>query len=262
MSLSRATGQNLPDVKSLDNRLELAALLAKSPLDSEQRTALLGRFRAELYDYCIRMTGQQSRAQDSIDEVINALAPRINQYETWKQLRVVLFATLRSFNADIWNADTGHLSNLQIDSPAYQAQLKPQAMAMETVQNLEQRIRRLPPWEREPLLLSYRCHFTFAEIGMIMSNPIESIDSGLRSGMERLTRDLGLTADIVQKTILWLPAFAPMNTHAEPTHDLSEVIRGLRTPVSLWRSGIRRWMTMTIVATLVYVVYYFFVKSS
>lgn len=102
--------------------------------------------RPQLYDYLMRMTGDVTRALDTIEELYRVVAPQASHYKSWSQFRTLLYTTVRNFNLDAWNAETSNLEN---------SGLKKITDIDLMYTKIDQYIRLLPGQHRETLICSY-----------------------------------------------------------------------------------------------------------
>jgi DNA-directed RNA polymerase specialized sigma24 family protein len=182
--------------------------------------------RQELYDYLLRMTGQISRSDETVDEVFQAFTEdMLETIHTFQELRVSLYVTARKFNADIWNADTSKLINLGLE-PLTSEGKSVATPDLQKFSSIDVRLRSLPPREREILILSVRLGFKREDLRDITGFSNQDIeDSVSHAGLAIGDFDL----------LKAMPAHPLPERSRQETQNLSIVMRGIKTkPVGVW----------------------------
>lgn len=189
--------------------------------------------RPRLFDLSVRMTGQLNRSQESVNEVATVLHPLLAQYQTLSALRVEFYRTLRSFNADIWNADIRLLTH-----PGGESVRGPGGDG--ATDNL---LRTARPDLREVLLLTQVCRFSVAEVATIMGVSESWVSEALSSFQEPLDKLFA------QHQLIPLPV-----SSAHHTADLSVLIQELRETRLSW-AGRHKWVLIALLAIAIVAAY-------
>ena len=193
---------------------------------------LLELERPELYDWMLRMTADQHRSLEGVDEVLNSVESSDEEFSELESLRACLYRTARNFHADAWRTSTSLLSNalLEPDFSAASGGLDPKRR--EEFARIDHFVRQLPPEEREVLLLVRRYDFSVQVAADVVGSEEDLVKEHLRGVDEGLS---ALGGGLV-KLMGDLPLH-PMPTPAPQTStNLSEMIHDLREA-----RGFRHW---------------------
>ncbi len=200
--------------------------------------------RLDLYDYLLRMTGQVSRSDDTVDEVFQAFTEEmLESITSYQELRVSLYVTARKFNADIWGDDTSKLANQSLESLDGSEKTEGWQKFGET----DVRLRSLPSKQREVLLLRERCHFSQGEISEI---------TGMTESL--VGEQLGLAIKIIPnlELVKMMPHHPLPEKSRLETQNLSIVMRGIKTkPVGVWSPGKLIFIFLILILSVVWFLY-------
>lgn len=208
-----------------------------TPLTKEW-SAFFEQQKAELFDYLTRMTGQMSRAMDTLAEIQTVMGSSSDLTLDKILLREAVFTTARSFNADIWNAETSQLSTGGTrHGPEFEAS-----------KELEGALQRLAGPEREALLLLGRLRFNEVQASRIMGISETQFQSVLTTGIQGMKTALAGKPSALSfvfsehsrhEWVLLVAAvkgFTPLELSRHRTADLSEIMQELRESRLGWVS--------------------------
>jgi RNA polymerase sigma factor (sigma-70 family) len=201
---------------------------------------LLELERPELYDWLLRMTADQTRALDGVDEVLNSVESSEEDFADLENLRACLYRTARNFHADAWRAPTSLLANALIEGESSQDLTKDSNKDGKGIDperrddfaTLDKFVRQLPPDEREVLLLVRRYDFSKQAAADVLAIEEEMVKEHLR-GVEEDLRMLGAGLDKLMGELPLHPMPAPAH---QTSTNLSEIIHDLREA-----RGFRHW---------------------
>jgi len=256
---SRAS--RLPAREALFRRLRAGDVTLRDFLDAE---------RAELYDYSLRMTGDQTRTLNSLEEVITSIEAMRDDFADSLSLRVCVFRTMRSFNADGWKVMTSLLENPLLESSTTQplstgstptgqgsGHSSPPAppppplskpLERETREDmivLDRALRQLPADEREAVLLVRRLEFSLLGAADVMGVDEPLLSANVSSGLGRIeaaVRESGRRFNINER-LLELPLHPLPESPQQSSTNLSVIIHDLRET-----NGMRDWPWLRIAA--------------
>ena len=146
----------------------------------ESLILLIDSIIPDLFDCSMRMTGQVERSWAGCVEVEQSILASITIFETFEDLIVCLFSTLKNFNSDIWYDDTQSLENNLIDKDFHQ------------LKELEKSIHSLPPKQKEIFLLQHRYHFSWEQISKILRRGQEKIEEEADEGTKIVADSISL----------------------------------------------------------------------
>jgi len=184
--------------------------------------------KKSLYDYVLRMTGNILGTSESLEEVFLALKRTNARYSTYQDLRVVLFSTVRSFNAHVWNADTSKSIKPSVSlEPIEISSIKAHQSKQEMLR-VERSLSGLAPWERETVILNMREGFSFAEIATITSMDQKVVMSNFYSALRNIKRDCAELGEKVPTILIALPKYHSPARTTFNTLNLSAFIEDLK----------------------------------
>lgn len=224
--------------------------------DGNALADLLSDERSELYDFLMRMTGQQSRSADSVEEVYQSLSDEMMEgVTTYEDFKVLIYQTARKFNADIWNAETARLLNASLDAPAEGGEVTEKVLRERKNHiALDRAVRILPPTYREAMLLRARCGFDHAEIGAIMGLPEVEAESLAVNGLRKVEAECPGLNQEAEDALKKLPHHPPPERSTQATMNLSMVMQGIKTkPVGLRSPARITMVVLIIIGTIAYV---------
>lgn len=202
----------------------------KSFIDSngEEWEEIFSLEKTSLYDYVLRMTGNILGTSESLEEVFVALKRTNSRYATYQELRVALFATVRSFNAHVWNAESSKTIKPSVSLEPIEINSIKAHQAKQEMLRVERSLSELVPWERETVILNMRECFSFAEISIIMSMDQKVVMSNFYSALRNIKRDCAELGEKVTVIITTLPKYHSPARTAFNTLNLSAFIEDLK----------------------------------
>jgi DNA-directed RNA polymerase specialized sigma24 family protein len=228
------------------------ALLTKAQKgDVRALETLLGRERALLYDYLMRMTGQVQRASDTVDEVFMTMSPRVlKDVGDSDQLRSKLINTVRKFSVDIWNADTSLLENAAFPILEKKAEPASDISELSIYETFERAFRVLPGPEREVLWLMWNAGWDSEAIAEATFRKPSEVDTLKNQGVRSLQ---AFSSKLAFQTVQGLGGLLvphPFIAQASVrTTELSQVMRGIRTRPE----GLVHWSRWILIGVLIIV---------
>lgn len=207
--------------------------------DGPRVSSQLRRDRDLLYDYLLRMTGQISRARDSLTEIDGALSGGPDHLPASADPRVLIWKTARSYCMDAWNADTTHLENAGLSALG---ELSP--ATSKGLVELDRRLRRLPGPQREPLLLRHRYGFDAQATAHVMGLPAAATESQALAGLTVLGQGMGAGRDATATYVGRLPLHPQPPQSDQGTQNLSLLMRDMQ-------HGRGRWWRWALIGLLV-----------
>lgn len=220
--------------------------------DAGALVEMLENERMSLFDYLMRMIGQVEKSSDTIDEVFLTITEDIlADLQSFDDLRVMLYATSRRFNSDIWNADTTLLENEGIGAAFHDKGVDKEILdGLNFLQALDRAQRALKPFEREVAYLRLSAGLAMSDISDILGQPQLAIEKAYDSAMSNLVSATNFTRDQVEDGLHRMPKhpLPPRSSHA--TVNLSMVMEGIKTrPAGVW--SIRRTVILTLIVLAV-----------
>lgn len=245
--------------------------------DEMELNYLIEEEKAYLFDYLLLMTGDVSRAYDSLDEVKDSIIPHCHKYNNLDQFYVSLYATARNFNRDIWDADIGLLDlNYSEDEVSIESEISGFSSIVPNIDSdkkddleeqavdigLDRVLHNLSGPVREVLVLKYRQLFDISSMATIMGLSSERVDSYLNDGISTIRESLGADYEVSEK-IKELPHYSIPDSCEPTTLALSQVIRNVKKGrKSFWQLA---WhislifIFATIIVAASYLAFYFLV---
>lgn len=224
--------------------------------------------RSALYDYLVRMTGEMERSYDSMEEVLRAIYHHADRYNDYSRIRVDIYKTARSFNRDIWNADTSQLEILLPEASVYVKEevtnipgecgktIEPKVAHREIIEDEVHRVvRQHPPKQREILLLYHRYGFSLREMGDIFGCLHADMVTELLAA-EQAFKNSWKSSGELSKLIKNM-VYHPLPKEDHTTVALSELIKGVER--KKWNiSGVVRQMVFAVLIflTVIFAVFY------
>lgn len=195
-------------------------------VDSKLREMLLGE-QGTLYDYSMRMSGNMARSKEAAEHSLRFILQRFDSQTPYPIVRRELFKILRSYNHDIWNADTSNLENPAVNN----WQAKEGLFKKNEGQSLDRFMHRLPASDREIVLLKSRYLFVFSDVENILQNqdPVETI---YKKTLAELSMMVSKQPEITASIINQIPSYdLPPETkfHTQALSDLMVDMQGRKS---------------------------------
>ena len=179
---------------------ELAYACTKG--DNNALKELIEKYTTAIYNYARRMCGNDDEAQDITQDALIKVWSKINTFKNeqasfktwmWRIVRNTTFDALRKHtraNTPFSSFDTED-ENVIIDTVTDNTPAQDELYAQaEDAKTLESALQKLPAQARDVLLLKYREHMTFDEIGTTLGEPLNTVKSRHRRALERLKKIL------------------------------------------------------------------------
>lgn len=183
--------------------------------DADSVVDLLELERPLVYDYLLRMTGQVSRSEESIEELYRVISPQAQQYETWPEFKFLIYSTARSFNSDIWNAETNFLVNSALD------RIDKDQDKFKIVDDF---VKQLPGAKREILIGVFLYGFTVEQLSKLVRRPLQKVSEEGNDLLGQLANALRVKPDDVSTFFQTLPLHPIVSVKSHSTVALSQVM--------------------------------------
>ena len=202
--------------------------------------------RADLFDYLMRMTGQVSKSTDTIDELLSGLDDQsLKDIQTYSELRLMLFSTVRRFNSDAWNVDTSRLINAALETDGAGDAARRDRVIILAV---DRALRGLGAREREVVILRARARFEFPGVAAIAGIGERQAELSYADALSRLDHECPGAAKL-EEIIEMLPNHPEPLRSSQRTINLSMVMNDIKAkPVGLWSPF--RLMTLIVLLLL------------
>ena len=153
-----------------------------SPPVNETLRAFYVENRQQLYTYAVSITRQREAAEDAIHSAFQNL---LRRDEFPADLRPYVFRCVRNAAVDGLRRANIRGESIFADVPASD-QATPAAPASLLARELDERLEKLSPDEREAIVLKIYEEFTFQEIADLRGVPLPTVASWYRRGLEKL----------------------------------------------------------------------------
>lgn len=141
-----------------------------------------------VFAYFYKNTGQYHLSKDLTQETFLRMISALGSYRPWGSFRGWLFTIAANCLKNHWRTLSRRPEELSLtdDHPQEQNLLQQSAQH----QDLEVALSRLPPEQREAVVLRYYHDFTIREIGSITDAGESTVKARLRYGLAKLRREL------------------------------------------------------------------------
>lgn len=191
--------------------------------------------KPRLFDFLIRMTGQQTKSLDTVDEAILVVGPALDLEDSLQELLVLLYKTARNFTIENWNSDTSRLEN-----SAYTQHGAPVDRNTPTLVALEHVVRQLHPKQREVFLLHERFGFSPDEVAEIVGNSVGDVEELFAGALGAADAAMPGDAERIPELMTLLKGFPVPDSEVVDTQNLSLVFKNLKKSSKSTSSG---WIT-------------------
>ena len=185
---------------------------------------ILNNEKPYLYDYIFRMCGQLQIAEKLLEESINAVKIQHSKITSLKDLRMLLFATARSFGADVWNANTSQLQNAGFKILSQDSE----SIDLFILSFVEKQLNVLSPLEKEILILEYKYAFNIEEICHIIRLPLNNVLECKNNSFKTFENKLKLSTDEIIKIIQHIPLHPLEEKSILATKAFSEILQDVK----------------------------------
>lgn len=184
-------------IPSLISRPSDAILLGRAADGDVKAFELIhNRYRREALTVARRLCGRLCIAEDVVQEAFLAVWRRADSYsESRGSVRAWILTIVRHRAIDASRRQTrNQTAELLLDGLEEQlvapAQVEAEADRRERARIVRGALRRLPPSQREAVVLTYFCGLTHHETATAVGRPLGTVKGRLRLGHERLRQDL------------------------------------------------------------------------
>lgn len=181
--------------------------------------------RTRLYDYVVRMTGDEDAARETIDQLWEQMKedqPDILSLGEWRQY---VLSAARHFNRDRWNATTKQLENATIRDEL--ARGKGDNETLQFMADVDKALQSLPGPEREVILLRFQNNLVAEDVCIVMETTEEQVQRWEHSGQRMLGLVLGAEIDLPRE-ISFLPRYSGVTSAGHSTQALSQMIESVK----------------------------------
>jgi len=170
--------------------------------DSAAFSLLVERYKAPLYNYLLRMTGQRADADDLFQETFLRVYRHIDRYSGVASFRTWLYRIATNCCHDHWRSWRRRLKTFVFgldERPAIAAAAKSAlpdprqaASSAETVEQLARAVDKLPAGHRAVFLMARYHGMNYKEIADALEIPEGTVKSRMNKAVHQLVRDLRL----------------------------------------------------------------------
>ena len=213
--------------------------------------------KSHLYDFLIRMTGDQNRSISVVEQVINQM---LNSEEIWdqlKKLRLNLYSKARTLMIKVWNADVTKLEHPSlihvIRNPESDRKALKRAKAYS---QLNQAISTCDGYGREIVILHLRVKFTFSEIAQVMGHSRSFVEEHYADAIKHIKNLVPNLPPDPRKAISNLDVYPfPKGKETEIT-DLSGLIGGIKRDRQLdaVKTSFYSFMVAAVVGLIIFII--------
>ena len=169
--------------------------------DSAAFSLLVERYKAPLYNYLVRMTGQRADADDLFQETFLRVYRHIDRYSGVASFRTWLYRIATNCCHDHWRSWRRRLKTFVFgldETPAIAAAKsalpdpRQAASSAETAEQLAAAVDKLPPGHRAVFLMARYHGMNYKEIADTLEIPEGTVKSRMNKAVHQLARDLRL----------------------------------------------------------------------
>jgi len=170
--------------------------------DSAAFSLLVERYKAPLYNYLLRMTGQRADADDLFQETFLRVYRHIDRYSGVASFRTWLYRIATNCCHDHWRSWRRRLKTFAFgldETPAIAAMAKSSlpdprqaASSSETAERLADAVEKLPAGHRAVFLMARYHDMSYREIADALEIPEGTVKSRMNKAVHQLVRDLHL----------------------------------------------------------------------
>ncbi len=195
-SLRKRRGDNVSIVVAPDTMTDTdAALLARYARgDREAFAEFYDRHRRGMYGYALSLCGDEHEATDLAQELWTRLIENPGKAAGARNPRAYLYASLRHLMIDRLRKRKLEARTITEAAPASPL-VVPRDGPPEGAERLDRALRRLPPEQREVVLLRAYGDLSFAEIADVLEENARTVESRHRLAMEKLREWLASARD-------------------------------------------------------------------
>ncbi len=181
--------------------------------------------RTRVYDYVVRMTGDDTAAAETIDEIWESLKENSPEFFSLPEWRQYVLSIARTINQSRWNANTKQLENATIRDELVRG--KGDSDTLRLMADVDKALQSLPGPEREVILLRYQNHLLMEDVKAVMDVAEDQIQRWENSGKKMLSLVLGDSVDLPRE-IGFLPRHTNTSSGEHSTQALSQMIANVK----------------------------------
>jgi len=167
---------------------EEAALVQRAQGGSEDAlNGLIERYYQTIYAYFYKNTGQYHQSMDLTQEVFIKAAAGIGRYRPLASFRSWLFAIASNHLKNYYRLLSRHPNG---EALWEELSIGSSAKGIEQRNDISNALARLPPAQKETILLRFYHDFSIKEISKITGVPATTVKARIRYGLEKLKREL------------------------------------------------------------------------
>lgn len=152
--------------------------------DKEALNTIVGKYYDEIYRFCVYLTGNDTDSYDITQEIFLKFIKYVNSYR-YKNLKGYLLIIARNSCCDYFR----HKKDmLWIEDMAESGKEDSQITAMEDGMLLRQELLKIPPEQREVIILHVYEELKFGEIAKMLGCNISTVKSRYFQGIKKLKR--------------------------------------------------------------------------
>lgn len=219
------------------------ALFARCRAGDRPWSALFDLTRHDVFDFLFRLTGQRSRALETLNEAVAAIEIDVDSFTSYKALRAAMFTTARSFAADVWGADTGRLQNAAFDEE-HARRTGSRRSDREECLRVDGLIRMLPGPQREALLLVRSYGMTPDEAAPIVGVDVATINARVAGALEWMSAGDSSRVAALADVVTRVPRHPMPVVSGHHTQNLSVLVQDIRA--ARW-PRLARWLVVVMV---------------
>ena len=185
--------------------------------------------KSYLYDFLIRMTGDQNRSTTVVEQVINQMLNSEDAWEQLNKLRLNLYSKARTLMIKVWNADVTKLEHPSLIHVLRNPESDRKALKRaKAYSQLNQAISACEGYGREIVILHLRTKFTFSEIAQVMGHSRDFVEEHYSTAIKLIKSRVPNLPPDPRKAISNLDVYPfPRGKETDIT-DLSGLIGGIK----------------------------------
>lgn len=182
-----------------------------------------------LYDFLLRMTGDQNRSLSVVEQVINQMLTSEEVWEQLNKLRLDVYSKARTLMLKVWYADVTkleHPSLIQVlrDPDSDRKSLK----RAQAYTELNKAISTCEGYGREIVMLHLRIKFTFSEIAQILGQSRDFVEENYARAIKLIMENVPNLPPDPRKVIGNLDVYPFPKGEETDITDLSGLIGGIQ----------------------------------
>lgn len=152
--------------------------------DKEALNIIVGKYYDEIYRFCVYLTGNDTDSYDITQEIFLKFIKYVDSYR-YKNLKGYLLIIARNSCCDYFRHKK---DTLWIEDIAESGKEDSQITVMEDGMLLRQELLKIPPEQREVIILHVYEELKFSEIAKMLGSSISTVKSRYFQGIKKLKR--------------------------------------------------------------------------